>query len=98
MMLTGKMITSEEAAGIGLINKLVDKPSDLLPACKKMLLEIMKNAPLSIEKVITSANAIQGKEGYDVESSCFADLIKTIDSKEGLKAFMEKRPPKFKGE
>ena len=98
MMMTGKMITSEEAASIGLINKLVNKPSDLLPACKQILFEILKNAPLSIEKVITSANALQGKDGYDVESSCFADLIETIDSREGLKAFMAKRPPNFKGE
>ena len=57
----------------------------------------MKNAPWSISKIIESANAALDKNGYYVESDCFADLIETDDFAEGTKAFIEKRPPQFKG-
>jgi enoyl-CoA hydratase len=97
LMMTGKMISAQEAADIGLINKVVDKQAELLPACKHFLKDILKNAPLSIKKVITSANAAYQKDGYNVESHCFADLIETDDFVEGTKAFIEKRPPQFKG-
>jgi len=97
LMMTGKMINAEDAISIGLINQIVEKPSDLLPACKKLIQDILKNAPISISKIIESANAALDKNGYYIESDSFADLIDTDDFKEGTKAFIEKRPPQFKG-
>ncbi len=97
IMLTGDMISAERALEIGLINHIVDNPSDLIPACKKILDKILTNAPLSTGKIITASNAAYTNEGYLVETDCFADLIKTDDFAEGTKAFIEKRTPKFIG-
>ena len=97
LMLTGKIIPASDAATIGLVNQVVDKPADLIPACKQWISDILKNAPLSISKVLTSVNAAFGKDGFTVEADCFADLIETDDFTEGTRAFMEKRTPKFKG-
>jgi enoyl-CoA hydratase len=97
MMLTGDMISAEEALNIGMINQVVDQPEDLLPACMQILKRILKNAPVSISKIITSVNAAYRKDGYNVESDCFADLIETDDFTEGTSAFIEKRSPNFKG-
>jgi len=97
IMLTGDMISAERASEIGLINHIVDHPSELIPACKKVINKILKNAPLSAGKIITATNAAHSKDGYQVETDCFADLIKTDDFTEGTKAFIEKRTPKFIG-
>jgi enoyl-CoA hydratase len=97
MMLTGKMISAEEALSIGLVNQVVENITDLLPSCIKLLGEMFKNAPLSLFKIITSANAAFQKEGFEVEKDCFVDLIETDDFAEGTQAFMEKRPPQFNG-
>ena len=97
IMLTGDMISAERAVEIGLINHIVDHPSELIPASKEVIQKILKNAPLSTGKIIAAANAAYSKEGYQVETDCFADLIKTDDFTEGTKAFIEKRTPKFIG-
>ncbi len=97
IMLTAEMVSAERALEIGLVNHLVESPSDLIPACKKILDKILRNAPISAGKIITAANAAYSKEGYQVETDCFADLIKTNDFTEGTKAFIEKRAPKFIG-
>ena len=97
IMLTGDMISAERALEIGLINQIVDHPSELIPACNKVLNKILKNAPLSAGKIITAANAAFSKDGHQVETHCFVDLIKTDDFTEGTKAFIEKRTPKFIG-
>lgn len=97
MMLTGGMITAEEGLETGLINQVVEHPAEILTACNTIVEKILKNAPLSISKIITAANAAYQREGYQIETDCFADLIKTDDFIEGTKAFLEKRPAKFQG-
>lgn len=97
MMFTGDMISAERGKEIGLINQIVNHPSELIPACKKIINKILRNAPLSIGKIISASNAAYSKEGYLVETDCFADLIKTDDFTEGTKAFIEKRSPQFNG-
>lgn len=97
MMLTGNMISAERGTETGLINHIVDHPANLIPACKNIISKILKNAPISAGKIITAANAAYLKDGYLVETDCFADLIKTDDFIEGTKAFIEKRPPNFMG-
>ena len=97
IMLTGDMISAQRALEIGLVNQIVDHPSELIPACNKVLNKILKNAPLSAGKIITATIAAYSKDSHQVETHCFVDLIKTDDFTEGTKAFIEKRTPKFIG-
>ena len=100
MLLTGKNITADEALSIGLVNKVFPS-EELMPAVRQLALTISKNAPLAIESSIRAVNSgieMDLNSGLKKEQSEFADLFNSLDAYEGLSAFTEKRPPKFKGE
>ena len=99
ILLSGKNITAEEAHSIGLVNKVFPL-KELIPAAEKLALRIAKNAPLSIEHSIRAVNtALNGdfKSGLKYENDAFSSLFDSSDRNEGLSAFIEKRPPQFKG-
>ncbi len=99
MMLTGKSLTSEEAIELGLVNRVVPD-SELLSETTSLADEISKLSPLSIRaclKAVTQGLELPLEEGLELETQLFASLFETEDAKEGLSAFLEKRPPVFKG-
>lgn len=100
MMMTGEMIDAEAAKNFGIINHLVENPDLLLPTAQGMMRKILRNAPLAIGMIIESVNAAARFDinGYQTESNCFSNVLKTKDFTEGIKAFLEKRPPEFTGE
>jgi enoyl-CoA hydratase len=99
IMLTGDMITAEEAKQIGLVNHVV--PQDqLMSAAGKMMSRILSKGPVAVANVIKSVNAgfqFEGA-GYQAEAENFAVCTTTSDFKEGTDAIIEKRQPHFKGE
>jgi len=98
MILTGEMVSAEEACRIGLANAVVP-PAELMETCKIMAETILKNGPNAIAQSLASINAGSGmpiKEGLDMEVKNFSGLFETEETKEGLSAFVEKRPPKFR--
>ncbi len=99
MMLTGEHIDAAEAYRIGLVNKVV--PSATLMAEAVALAErICANAPLSTRAIKESAyRGMNGslEEGLRVESLLSRIIRTTDDSREGPRAFAEKRPAAFKG-
>ncbi len=99
LMMTGDMITAEEAKLIGLVNHVV-APQDLMTTCQKILDRILSKGPLAVSGVIRSVNAGFGfeKAGYEAEADNFALCTTTNDFKEGTDAFIHKRKPQFKGE
>lgn len=97
LLMTGKMITAEEAFNYGIVNKVV-KQAELLDKVKEILLTIHTKAPIAIAKVIACINNFDHtQQGYDFEVQQFGECFATEDMKEGAAAFLEKRKPAFKG-
>lgn len=99
MILTGKMISAEEAGRWGLVNKVV--PAEMyLEEAKSLAKEIASKPPVAVrlakESVLKSFDTtIEG--GLEFERKNFYLLFATDDQKEGMKAFMEKRKADWKG-
>jgi enoyl-CoA hydratase len=99
LILTGDMISAQEAKNIGLVNHVVSTKTEAMELATKILGKIANKGPLAIAKSIQSINAgfASEKEGYSTEAKEFASLVTTDDFKEGTSAFIEKRPAQFKG-
>lgn len=99
MILTGSMIGAEEALRLGLVNRVVPVESYLEEA-KSLAREIASKPPVAVrlakEAVLKSFDTtIEG--GLEFERKNFYLLFATDDQKEGMKAFVEKRKPDWKG-
>jgi enoyl-CoA hydratase len=99
MMLTGQMVSAEEALRIGLVNR-VTEPAHLLADATALAQEIMQLAPLAIRaclEAVTRGQQLPLEEGLKLEAQLFSSLFETADMREGTRAFLEKRAPVFKG-
>jgi enoyl-CoA hydratase len=98
LMMTGDMITADEAKALGLVNHVV-AAEELFTTCEAILQKIMGKAPLAIGLVIECINAVFDKEenGFQTEANSFARCCASEDFIEGTNAFLEKRKPAFKG-
>ena len=99
MMLTGDLITAQEAKAIGLVNHVVGNREELMSLAMSMMTKILSKSPFAVSQVIRSVNAGFGfeQEGYRAEATNFAECVTTDDFKEGTRAFLEKRKPNFAG-
>src|SRR2546421_466740 len=100
LILTGETIDAAEAYRIGLVNKVVPA-ADLLAESEKMMRGILPMGPLAVRLAMEAVD--QGlemslDEGLLLEANHFGLLAATDDMKEGLTAFLEKRPAKFHGQ
>jgi enoyl-CoA hydratase len=99
MILTGRSISAEEAFRIGLVNKIVPVES-LMDEAKKIAREIASKPPISVraaKEAIVRAQDTTLEVGLEFERRAFYLLFATEDGKEGMKAFLDKRKPVFKG-
>src|SRR5712675_2840838 len=99
LILSGEMISAQEAYRIGLVNEVVPA-ADLITRAEAMLKKIALNAPIAVKFALEAANkgmeTSQG-EGLLLEASYFGLCAATEDKKEGTTAFLEKRTPRFQG-
>jgi enoyl-CoA hydratase/carnithine racemase len=99
MIMTSKMITPQEAMQYGLVSEVVPLP-ELIPAAEKIAAEILRAAPLTIraakEATIKGLN-VTLEEAVNTRFPAQLAMYESEDFVEGPKAFVEKRPPKWKG-
>jgi len=100
IMLTGELIDAREALRIGFINRIVPH-GNLMAEAEKTALRIAENGPLSIRAIKESVLKCMGlplEEGLRKEAQVAEIVINSKDAREGPRAFMEKRKPRFRGE
>jgi enoyl-CoA hydratase len=99
LILSGEMISAQEAHRIGLVNEIVPA-ADLITRAEAILNKIGSNAPVAVKFALEAVNrgleTSQG-EGILLEASYFGLCAGTEDKKEGTSAFLEKRAPQFNG-
>ena len=99
MILSGEMITAEEALRMGLVNRVVEL-AELLPAAESIAKKIIANAPLAVKyamEAVERGMEMPQEEGLFLEAALFGLCCATEDMREGTRAFLEKRPAKFQG-
>jgi enoyl-CoA hydratase/carnithine racemase len=100
LILSGGMISAQEAYRIGLVNEVVPA-ADLIARAEAILKEIGANAPIGIKYSLEAVNKgmdTSQSEGFSLEASYFGLCAGTEDKKEGTSAFLEKRAPQFHGQ
>jgi enoyl-CoA hydratase len=99
LILSGEMITAQEAYRIGLVNEVVPA-AELIPRAEAILKQIFANAPLAVRYSLEAVNKgleTSQTEGLALEASFFGLCAGTEDKQEGTQAFLQKRAPQFQG-
>ena len=100
MILTGEMIDAQESYRIGLVNKVVPA-TQLLDTCLELANNILRNGPLALKMALQAVNYglnVDLETGMQIESNLFGLCFATQDREEGIKAFLGKRKPVFRGQ
>lgn len=98
-LLTGELIDAQTALLIGLANKVVPS-ANLMEACLEVAKTILKKGPLAVSLALQAVHSgleMGQEEGLTLESALMTIACASEDKNEGIKAFLEKRKPNFKG-
>lgn len=97
LLMTTRLIGSDEALAIGLVNELLDGPEALSERAQAIAEQIGKQAPLTMRAAKEVVRRLRARafavEDKDLIAMCYG----SADFREGLDAFLSKRPPNFQG-
>ena len=99
LSLTGDPIDAERAHSLGLVNYLTE-PGGALERAKELARQIEANAPIAVRasrRVVLAAATEDEAVGFRLSREAFVEAYSSDDSREGLAAFIEKRPPVWAG-
>ena len=99
IMLTGDMLTAQEAHRLGLVNR-VFPAADLMTEAKKLAATLAAKAPIAVRYILEAVHRgldMPFAEAQNFEATLFGLVASTDDMREGTKAFLEKRKADFKG-
>jgi enoyl-CoA hydratase len=99
IILSGEIISAQEAYRIGLVNEVVPA-ADVITRAEAILKQIFSNAPLAVKFSLEAVNKgleTSVAEGLSLEASLFGLCAGTEDKREGTQAFLQKRAPQFQG-
>jgi len=99
VILTGRFLSAQEALAYGLVSRVVPKEHFYTEALR-IAHETAKKPPLALriaKDAVRKAQETTLAEGLEYERKLFYLLFATLDQKEGMRAFIEKRPPQFTG-
>ena len=99
LIMTARMIDADEAARIGLVNRVVAEGTQVA-AAEELAREIARNAPLAVglaKRIIDIGQSTDKSTFMDLESLAQSSLFQTEDFREGAAALVQRRDPKFKG-
>jgi enoyl-CoA hydratase len=99
LCMTGELIGAEEALRIGLVDG-VASAQELPARVHALATKIAEKAPLAvaaIKRAIGRGQDVPLHVANELEAASFSSLFGTADQREGMQAFLEKRPPKFVG-
>lgn len=99
MLMLGEPITADEARAAGLVSRVVDDDA-LLDEARGLARRLAAKAPVALAKVKECVEQGLGRplaDGLREEARCYVEAYLTNDAREGIRAFLEKRPPRFTG-
>jgi enoyl-CoA hydratase len=99
IILSGEIISAQEAYRIGLVNEVVPA-ADVITRAEAILKQIFSNAPIAVKYSLEAVNKgleASVAEGLSLEASLFGLCAGTEDKREGTQAFLGKRAPQFQG-
>jgi enoyl-CoA hydratase/carnithine racemase len=99
LILTGEPISAERAHSLGFVNALAE-PGSVLDGAMAMAQRICRNAPLSVQACLAAVNdgiADDHGRGWELTDAALRAIAGTADADEGVRSFLEKRPPEWQG-
>jgi enoyl-CoA hydratase len=99
LLLTGRLVTAEEALRIGLVNQVVE-PDALLSQAETLAREILSQSPLAVKltwEAIHHGLNVTLEEAAALGADCFGLIAGSEDFRIGTKAFLEKKTPSYTG-
>jgi enoyl-CoA hydratase len=99
LCMTGDIIGAEEALRIGLVNRVTSR-EELVGAAREAAKKIAGKGPLAVaqcKRVMLRGADLPLTTAHELEAQAFSALFGSQDQREGMKAFVEKRPARFEG-